>query len=196
MSLDDELDLAIGPAVDIAIDRLNKWAVKCLEDPDYADGDEWATWRTIWRTMRAEYDDGRMRVRTHRYMRENLILPNGLPNSELLSGPKMTLDAVTEQYKLELIEGFMGRHPIPDGIKEGDMWLAPASEMQQMLSEREGEGAVYCVTAKADANGVLGPAYFWTNSPEMIAEAQAGHRRYMELLARETDGHHRGRKKR
>jgi len=188
MTRNDELDLAIGPMVDLILKKYDKWIANCLRD--YADGENYATWRAVWRTMRKEHDDGRMRVRVHRYIRANVIV-NGMPNKALFDSMSNVMDPVTEQYQHEVIEAVMGRHHIPAGIEHMDMWLAPASEMQKMLTEREGDGAVYVVQAMRNAEGELDVAYFWTENEELIEEAKAGHRKYQALLAREMDGRHR-----
>lgn len=140
---------------------------------------EYDTWQVLWRQMREDYESGRLRSRVHKLVNANPVL--------VAAGtPKQLMDKIVEQYQNEMIESVIGgRHHIPRGIEHGDMWLAPAAEVQRRLQDKQGEDAVFVVMAKRDEDGRLVPSFFWTEDEELIAEAQKGHRRYMELVARE-----------
>jgi hypothetical protein len=71
-----------------------------------------------------------------------------------------------------------GRKRGPYGTNIGDTWMAPGSDIQRRL-DQEGEGLVLCVFINDDGEEAL----YTTSNPEMIAEAQQGHERYVASLA-------------
>jgi hypothetical protein len=71
----------------------------------------------------------------------------------------------------------MGKKRGPYGTNEGDMWLSPGSEIQNRL-DAEGKGLIF-VNEMMVKDGELQECVYVTANPEMIAEAQEGHERYM-----------------
>lgn len=133
-------------------------------------------WNVVMRQVRDEYADGRLHKRVRRYVTRHPVM---------VTEPKTIADAIHQDMAEELVEAQFGNGHIPKGIEEGDCWLAPAAPMQRMLMERTSDDAVLMIVAKRREDGTLGPAYCWTTTDELIADAQKGHRRYMELLAAE-----------
>lgn len=68
----------------------------------------------------------------------------------------------------------MGKKRGPYGTNKGDQWLAPGSPMQEML-DAQGEGLILVHWINDDGE----EAIYTTSNPEMIAEARAGHERYV-----------------
>lgn len=155
---------------------LAKYCAKKLKETDSEDK-EMKGWIGIWSIVLQEYHDNKLRQRVVNFIKRN---PAYLGSTLGVVG-----NAILESICDEMIEEVMG-YPkrLPNGIQEGDMWLVPASEVQQMIMQ-EHEDGVAVMMAKKDEDGILQPAFFWTENEEIIAEAQKGHRRYMELLARE-----------
>ena len=67
------------------------------------------------------------------------------------------------------------------GTREGDMWLAPGSPVQDRL-DQEGKGHVL-IHEMMVKDGELQECLYVTANEEMIAEAKAGHERYIEARA-------------
>jgi len=72
----------------------------------------------------------------------------------------------------------MGRKRGPYGTNIGDTWMAPGSEMQRRL-DADGDGLRLCIFINDDGEEAL----YTTSNPEMIAEAEAGHRLYVAVQA-------------
>jgi hypothetical protein len=147
------------------------------------------TGRVVYEVIRRERREGRLQGRVRRFLNGNPAIVRLLfEGPSIDQGIEAVHRGVLEQIAMELIEDVVGEHPIPRGIEEGDIWLAPSTKMQRMLMDRLGEDAVMIIVAKRDEDGTLQPAFAWTETPEVIAEAQKGHRRYLELLARGRKG--------
>jgi hypothetical protein len=133
-------------------------------------------WNLVLSQVQQEHADGRLRKRVHHYVTRHPVMA---------TEPIEIRNAIHHDMGEEMVEAQFGNGHIPKGIQEGDCWLAPAAPMQRMLMERTDEDAVLMIVAKRGPDGKLGPAYCWTTTDELIADAQKGHRRYMELLAAE-----------
>jgi len=72
----------------------------------------------------------------------------------------------------------MGKQRGPYGTNEGDMWLAPGSDMQNML-DREQPGVVLIHEIINGEDSI-----YTTRDEEMIAEARKGHEMYIAEEAR------------
>jgi hypothetical protein len=78
----------------------------------------------------------------------------------------------------------IGRVRGPYGTNEGDKWLAPGSMVQNRL-DKEGEGLIL-IHEMLVKEGELQECLYVTKDPEMIAEAEAGHERWMAQKASEN----------
>jgi hypothetical protein len=165
---------ALANAIAQALDRYASKKLRQIAE-DFDPG-RWGAWPVAYDRVRTEYADGRLRSRVRRFANANPVL---------LVNPGAAANAILDQIIDDLVEEVVGSHPIPRGIEEGDVWLAPSTELQRMLLDRASEDAVAIVVAKRTEDGRLEPAFAWTESEEVIAEAQKGYRRYMTLLARE-----------
>jgi hypothetical protein len=67
------------------------------------------------------------------------------------------------------------------GTREGDMWLAPGSPIQDRL-DQEGKGHVL-IHEMMVKDGELQEVIYVTALPELIEQATQGHERYVEALA-------------
>ena len=67
----------------------------------------------------------------------------------------------------------------PYGMNEGDKWLAPDSPIQHEL-DAEGLVLIHEMMVK---DGKLQECLYTTSDPELIAEAQKGHERYVAEIA-------------
>jgi hypothetical protein len=166
--------------VDVLTERiaqsLARWAREMPGDPRWADS-KFDTWRVLCARVRHDDATGKLRGRVRRYLNANPVIVATV-------APKKIGDLIIDQYKREMIDDVMGEHPIPRGIREGDMWLAPGAEIQRMLMEQQTDDAVLIVTAALE-DGQLVPSFCWTTNEELIADAQKGHRHYTELLAKQ-----------
>lgn len=68
----------------------------------------------------------------------------------------------------------LGRKRGPYGTNPGDQWLAPGSPIQDRL-DAQGDGLVLVHWIDDDGEEAL----YTTANPEMIAEAEEGHVRYI-----------------
>jgi hypothetical protein len=74
--------------------------------------------------------------------------------------------------------------PGPYGTNQGDIWLAPDSEMQQLLDETgEGLTVIYEVM-EIHPSGHLAERFYTTRDPKLIAQARAGYQRYLAARRR------------
>lgn len=76
----------------------------------------------------------------------------------------------------------MGKRRGPYGTNEGDKWLSPRSPIQDMLDEKD-PGKIL-VNEMLVKDGELQEVVYATDDEELIAEAQAGHERYIAERAR------------
>jgi hypothetical protein len=69
----------------------------------------------------------------------------------------------------------------PYGTNEGDMWLAPGSDVQDKL-DAKGEGLIL-IHEMMVKDGELQECLYVTANPEMIAEATEGHKLWVAAQA-------------
>jgi hypothetical protein len=152
----------------------------------------------------AEHADGRLHSRVRRFVDRNpamLTMRSRLSAAcdaelrrRIAAGfqewlPPAAQVILDEIYDDLIAETLGAQYRIPAGIEENDMWLPPVAASRRLLQEVVGEdAAVIVVSAHSTADGRLQPEILWitrTENEELIAAVQAGHRRYMALLAAE-----------
>jgi hypothetical protein len=69
----------------------------------------------------------------------------------------------------------------PYGTNEGDIWLAPDSEVQEQL-DADGEGLVL-VHEMLMKDGELQEVIYTTKDAELVSKAQQGHERWVAVQA-------------
>jgi hypothetical protein len=139
-------------------------------------GEDDGAMRYLWLRVVAEYRTGKLARRVRAYVKKYPLT---------LGDPAVVWSEMFKEIGTDAISEAVGNFgDIPPGIEPGDMWLTPGGSIQKMLLEKVGDDAIMVIEARRAEDGSLEPALFWTENEEIIAEAQKGHRKYMELLAK------------